>query len=272
MHVQPPMQRLTWDSRALARSVRQADNRQPYVRIELGLPDEPGWTPCAELLDPSDGFTRWRTLLTDWLLRRYDAAPPQTVAGFLASWYLYAPAFAGALLLHHERRVPALEPANLAIQLGNEPPSPIGIALLSERFHCLPSDPDAGSDAATVVADEGALAAALRVGYIAHASAFIRAFGPSSPLGRHTLWGAATDALDNALWLAGMAGGNAAAESDGVADAALVLADRFAPLTSATTLRMTENREWTRRRESCCFNYKLPGEAECGTCPRICPR
>ena len=32
------------------------------------------------------------------------------------------------------------------------------------------------------------------------------------------------------------------------------------------------HREWTRRRESCCFSYLLTAESECDACPRTCPK
>jgi ferric iron reductase protein FhuF len=154
------------------------------------------------------------------------------------------------------------------------------MAALGDAFHCLPSDPGSGRREATVVADERALAATLRAHYIAHAAQFVRAYAPISGLGRRMLWAAATDALDNSLWWAGRQGGTAEAEGSAVADAALVLESRFEPLTSASTLRISQagDRGWTRRRESCCFSYLLfgeyllSGEPECEGCPRTSPK
>jgi len=253
---------------SLRASVARVARRQGRLSIRYGLPAEAGWLRCDDLLASEAELDRWRYRLGEWLLAEHGEAPARTVAGFLMSWYLYLPAFTGALLLHHERRVPSLDPAHLAYRLSGDRPYPDGAALLGRSFYCLPSDPAAGTPDATVVADERALAAVFRARYIAHAARFVRAFRPGSPLGHHTLWAGATDALDTSLWLAGREGGD---EGAGVADAALVLASKFAPLTSASTLRMSGG-EWTRRRESCCFNYVLPGQSECDSCPRICPR
>ncbi|MGK3200613.1 (2Fe-2S)-binding protein [Amycolatopsis sp. MEPSY49] len=210
----------------------------------------------------------WRTRLTAWLRREYGEAPPRTADAYLVAWYLHVPAQVGALLLHHERRVPSLRPADLAFRLGVEQPYPDALAVLGDGFCCLPTDPASAARGATVVRDERALAAVLRARYTAHAAEFVQAYGPHSPFGRRTLWAAATDALESALWGAAR---TPEAEGAAVADAALVLDARYPPLTSASTLRLA-NREWTRRRESCCFSYLLPAESECDGCPRTCAR
>ncbi|MET7991439.1 (2Fe-2S)-binding protein [Amycolatopsis sp. NPDC005232] len=245
-------------------------------RGELRRDVPTGWFHCAELLEHPELFTEWRERLEKWLLHNHGAAPERTAASYVTSWYLHVPAYVGALLLHHERRVPSLKPEQLAFGLGDDRPHPEGMAVLGDSFYCLPTDPGSARPEATVVADERALAGVLRAQFVAHATRFVRAYAPSSRLGRRMLWAAATDALDNSLWWAGRQGGTPDAEGAGVADAALVLDDRYRPLTSASTLRMAVDAEghraWERRRESCCFSYLLPGEAECEECPRVCSR
>jgi hypothetical protein len=261
---------------SLADSVRRISHLVKAGEIRPDLPGDGEWLRCDELLAAPSGFDTWRESLARWLQREYGTAPERTTAGYLASWYAHVPAQLGALLLHHERRVPSLRPGELAFRLAVDRPHPEGFALLGTPFHCLPTDPGSALPEATVVADEHALAAVLRARYTAHIARFVAAFGPHTRLGRRTLWAAATDALDSSLWWAGKQGGTAEAEGAGVADAALVLPARFAPLVSASTLRSVTGpdgkREWARRRESCCFSYLLPGTAECADCPRTCPR
>nr|WP_216217052.1 (2Fe-2S)-binding protein [Amycolatopsis aidingensis] len=244
---------------------------QARAELSVGLPAHGAWRPCHDLLESPYLFTRWRADLATWLTTRHGTAPARTTASYIASWYLRVPAYVGALLLHHERRVPALRPEELALRIAAEGrPNPDGIAVLGESFYCLPSDPGSALPEATVVADDRALAAVLRARYTAHAARFVQAYREVSPLGARTLWAAATDALDSCLWWAGRDGGD---EGAGVADAALVLESRFAPLTSASTLCTGTSAEgslgWTRRRESCCFSYLLPGQHECAGCPRV---
>jgi hypothetical protein len=238
-------------------------------RCELRCEAPGSWHRCDDFLADPSRFAAWRDRLAEWLRDRFGSAPARTTAGYVMSWYLQVPAYAGALLLHHERRVASLRPAELAFRLSGDRPHPDGIAVLGTAFHCLPADPGSARAEATVVDGERALANVFRARYLAHAARFVRVYAPLGGLGTRMLWAAATDALDNALWWAGRQGGD---EGAGVADAALVLDARYAPLTSASTLRPGPGREWRRRRESCCFSYLLPGEAECAECPRICPR
>ncbi|MBB4687800.1 (2Fe-2S)-binding protein [Amycolatopsis jiangsuensis] len=274
----PQRSRTSGDAHAigddLASSLRRAGSRQQRGELRADVPG--GWFRCAELLEQPTLFAGWRARLSAWLTENHGAAPERTAAGYVMSWYLHVPAYAGALLLHHERRVPSLKPEHLAFGLGEDRPHPAGIAVLGEAFYCLPTDPGSARPEATVVRDERALAAVLRAQFIAHAARFVRAYAPGTRLGRRMLWAAATDALDNSLWWAGRQGGTPEAEGAGVADAALVLDARYRPLTSASKLRTTVDDEghrvWERRRESCCFSYLLPGEAECEECPRTCQR
>ncbi|MEU0792819.1 (2Fe-2S)-binding protein [Amycolatopsis sp. NPDC005961] len=251
-------------------STRETDGLAPSLRrLDLRRDVPEGWIRCSTAL--AGPFDEWRTRLAGWLAREYGEAPPRTVDAYLVAWYLHIPAQVGALLLHHERRVPSLRPEDLAFRVGAGQPYPDALAVLADGFCCLPTDPASAAPGATVVRDERALAAVLRARYTAHAARFVQAYGPQSRFGRRTLWAAATDALENALWGAGRAGGTPEAEGAGVADAALVLDSRYPPLTSASTLRWVD-RGWTRRRESCCFSYLLPAEPECDGCPRTCAR
>ncbi|WP_145926510.1 (2Fe-2S)-binding protein [Amycolatopsis orientalis] len=258
--------------------LRASLSRMPEdARLRSTVPgSEPDWVRCDALLGEPARLVRWRERLGGWLAGTYpeaSAIPERIPASWILSWYLHVPAFAGAMLLHHERRVPSLAPSALAFRIGGDRPHPESIAVLGDGFHCLPTDPGSAHPDAVVVPDERTLATVLRGRFVAHANRFIDVYGPLTRLGRRQLWAAATDALDNALWSAGRLGGTADAEGSGVADAALVLEARFPPLTSASKLRLAPaadgRREWTRNRESCCYSYLLPAESECEGCPRI---
>lgn len=250
--------------------MRAANAAQSEFHVCHG-PQTAEWTRCAELLRP-DALADWADRIADWLRREYGEAPDRTVAGYLSSWYLTVPARAGALLLHTARRVPRIGPDSLAVLFTVDDPRPAAIAVLDDEFACLADDPGAELTAATPVADLTALAAVLRGRYAAHAARFLALLTGVTGvrLGRHTLWAAATDALDGACWRVGQALDRTA---DAVGDAALVLPGGAAPFTSASTLRPDSDGEWTRRRESCCFHYVLRhGMGACATCPRVCDR
>jgi hypothetical protein len=254
----------------LVASLDRLANLPSWVQLHAGLPaDQPGWVRCADLLADPDGFDRWRAGLAGWLVEQHGAAPDRTTAGYVLTWYLSAPGFLAGLLFHSVRRVPSLRPADLALRLpARGRPHPVAVALLADGFACLPDDPDRDHPAATVVADETALAALLRARYTAHAAQFVAVYRRTVRLGARTLWAAATDALDNGVWLAGRLLGD---EPGAVADAALLLSGDPTPLTAGSTLRPAPGGGWTRTRQGCCFHYALPGAAACATCPRNRP-
>lgn len=248
----------------LRASLDRVDFRQEYVEVRADLPA--GWNTCAAALADPMFLPGWRATLADWLTRNHGGAPARTTAGYLLTWYLAVPAGIGAMLFHHERRVPSLRPRDLALRISAQRPHPDGVAVLGREFVCLPDDPAAGLPGTTVVPDDAALAAVLRGRYAEHARRFIDVFSAGVGFGRRTLWAAATDALDAALLHAGQLGDGQAA---GATDAALVLPTAIAPFTSASTIEGDDS-GWTRRRESCCFHYALPDRPPaCETCPRI---
>lgn len=233
-----------------------------------------GWHRCSDMLSGQAGFEHWHDTLGKWLSEEFGEAPDRTVGGYVKAWYLQVPAFLGAMLFHHERRVPSLRPQDVSFRIATRGrPHPDAIALTRPGFACLPDDPAAAAAEATVVASEAALANLLRARVVAHAAQFIAMYRPPAHFGRHAMWAAVTDALDVSLLKAGKLAGDEAA---GVADAALVLPARIDPFTSASTAHTVcdDNGEvgWTRRKESCCFKYLLTeGAGACKTCPRRSP-
>jgi len=227
------------------------------------------WHRCERVLRDPDFFAAWRATLAARLSEQYGEVPERTSAGYVLQWYLGVPAHVGAMLFHFARRVPSLEPRRLAFRL--EPACVEAVALRPGTFWCLPGDLDAAHPDAIVVADDVELGRVLRLQVVGHAARFLGVFGPTVRFGRHTLWAAVTDVIDAGLLRAGRARGDEAA---GAADARLVLAERFAPLTSASTAHTVTDEHgcthWTRQRGSCCFHYALPGAPKaCVTCPRV---
>lgn len=251
--------------------VTRVDAGLAWLAIRRGMPDDPAWVRCADVLADPAGLPRWLTVVTDGVTRRSGGTAPPLVtpASYLMAWYLDVPAYVGGLSFGLARRVPSLAPEDLAVHL--DPGGwPDGVALLGHRFSCLPDDPDAGHADADVVDDETELAAVLRHRLTAHANAFHETYTPGVKMSSKQRWGTLTDVLEVALWSSGAPRGD---EALGVADAALVLDDVHPPLTSASRMYSLVDdrgrRRWTRRRESCCFYFRLPGSEVCFTCPRV---
>jgi len=264
----------------LATSVATVDGAVELLSFRMlevpGFPSSSrSWIECEHALSDPAFFPWWRAAVAQQLAKQYApvpdevVVPKQTTGGYVLLWYLAIPSYLGGLLFHSARRVPSLEPRGLSFRL--ESAALQEVALRPGRFWCLPGDPDAGHPDAVPVPDEASLGAVLRREVIAHATRFLRVYGPQVRFGRHTQWAEVTDRLDKALLLAGRSFGSTQA---GAADARLVLGDGEKPLTSASRIRqVTDDRgrvHWTRRRGSCCFLYALPGvEHPCASCPRL---
>lgn len=252
----------------LAASVAAVNTAVDWMTFRLTGSPGAEWIRCEEALSDPRFFTRWRASVAGWLGEQHAEVPERTTSAYVLQWYLTIPGYLGAMLFHSARRVPSLQPGQLAFRCD------LGwvheIALRPGRFWCLPDDRDSDHSDAVVLADAVALAAVLRREVVAHASRFLQVYGPLARFGRRTMWAAVTDVLDTGLLLAGRAFGSPPA---GAADARLVLAERREPLTSASTVCAVVDDKgrthWSRRRGSCCFSYALSGVSEpCATCPR----
>jgi hypothetical protein len=168
-----------------------------------------GWTFCDKALSDPASFTRWRAAVAQRLAQQHGHVPEQTTAAHVLQWYLGIPTYLGAMLFHSARRVPSLEPQQLAFRLDLAWVREMG--LRPGPFWCLPGDSDAGHPDATPVADEAALAAVLRHEVVAHATRFLNIYGPLVRFGRRTLWAAVTDMIDVTLLIAGRSFGSAQA-------------------------------------------------------------
>lgn len=256
----------------LSATVASANTVYPDHRtLRLGLPvAEPGWMRCVDVIGDTEFTRRWQADVGGSLGSEHEVVPPITSATYVLSWYAAIPAFVGAASFRLDRRVPRLAPEALGFHRHQQEHWPDGIALLDGRFWCLPDDPAAEDPAATVVADEQALAAVLRSQLRAHADAFLAGYDPGVRLPRRALLGVFFDALDGAIWAAGKQTGR---EGAGVCDAAMVLpggTPEFGDASALYRLIDARGREHvSRRRVACCCYYRLSGaEAACFTCPR----
>ncbi len=247
------------------------DRAATWLSVRRRHPPDPGWVRCSDVLADPEALPRWLDGVARAVAGQNGGWEPPLVtpASYLMAWYLDIPAYAGGLAFGVTRRVPELRPESLAVHL--DPGGwPDGVALLGDRFACLPDDADADHPAADVVPDEAALGRVLRERVTAHAAAFHAVYRPDVKIGSRQRWGMLTDVLDTALWSSGRDDGE---EDRGVRDAAIVLDRTHPPLTSGSRIyRLVDGRgrrRWTRRRESCCFLFHVPGAQACFTCPRV---
>lgn len=260
-------------SGGLAATLARVSAETEWLTVRLGLPDgAEGWTGMADL-DP--------TYLRAWereTARRHDAAygrcEPVAAAAYVLSWYAGLPGEVGGACFALARRVPRLTPDVLALHRHPTEAHPDGVALLDGAFWCLPDDPAAGDPAATVVADEAALAAVLRAEVRDHADRFLAWYSPGARLPRRSLLGAFVDGIDVGLW---MGARRTHRPVDRIpAAAAEVLPGGTPEFRDGSTLyllRDARGREHlTRERVACCYYYRLAADGRaCFTCPRTDP-
>lgn len=255
---------------AIAAGLARIDAGVSWTRLQPAPDDRPGWVRCADLLADPTQLVRWQGEVAD-VFGGGDDDGRLTGQGLVLDWYLAAVLLPAVGLFHLGRRVPDLAPERVLLLRGPAGSPPAAAALEpGGGFCCLTGDPTRHERGAEVVGELDALATVLRAGVIDHAARLLTAYAATTRIGRHGLWGAVTDAVDVAFMTGGWVSGDMAGAA---ADARLVLRAGAAPLVGGSTLHEIADARgrphWTRRRYSCCFVYRVPGEGECVTCPRV---
>lgn len=252
----------------IAQSLARLDAGVSWTTVTTVADDRTGWVRCSALLTGPGRFLAWQREVAAAYGDGVDDAGLLTGQGLVLDAYLAAVLLPAVGAFHLDRRVPDLTPALLAVRPG-APGSPVAaVAVESARFGCLVDDPSADDAGAYAVGNLTALAGLLRTAVLEHAEALLAAYAPTTRIGRHGLWAAATDAVDVALMVGGSISRDMARAR---ADAGLVLGP--APLVGGSTLhQITDDRgrtHWTRRRYSCCYVYRASDQTTCVTCPRV---
>ena len=249
-----------------------------YDAFEVGL-DGDGWVRLTAARDHE-----WLVARIARLAEGGEHGPrPLAVAGAYfggdLSWQIAATA---ALLLHSDRRALDVSLENLAVRIDDDG-WPSRLAVVEERFACLPEDPAAGSEGVTVVADRAALVAFLADAIVEAMEPVLRSVRALSRYGQPGLWGALADHVANVAWNLKEAGADAAE-----LDAAWVTTEELVDALQARQrwlkvrprrfrLSTEEGPVYLPMRGTCCLYYKTPeskaaeaaagGGGLCTTCP-----
>jgi ferric iron reductase protein FhuF len=246
--------------------------------FEVGL-DGVDWVRLTAALDPE-----WLAARIARLAEGGEHGPrPLAVAGsYFGSDLSWQIAAAAALVLHCDRRALDVSLDNLAVRIDDDG-WPSRLAIVEERFACLPDDPAAGADGVTVVADRAALVAHLADAIVAAMEPVLRSVRALSRYGQPGLWGALADHVANVAWNLEAAGADAA-ELDAAWSTTEELLDALQARQRWLKVRPRRFRLDTEAgavclpmRGTCCLYYKAPeskvaeaaaaGSGLCTTCP-----
>lgn len=261
-------------SRQLLESLAVLDTIEPDMNaVRLGIPRGEGeWTTCADVIESPDYLRAWQQAVAVQLAESFSAPERQiaiTAAACVLDWYAYAPGFLAGALFHVARRVPDVTPEAVAFRRDPGEHWISGTALLTTTFWCLPGDPAAHEEDASVVDHEQDLAAIAREQVRLHADRFLATYDPGVRLPRRALRGVFFDSLDSAPWIAEeLAPGSSCLES-----AEVLLPGRTEHFADRSRLyELTDldgRRHISRRRVACCESYRIePGGEGCLDCPR----
>lgn len=255
----------------LTATAAAADALNEWLHVRFGRPDDvAGWTGCADV--DAEFLAAWEERIEGYVARAYGRSHPMTVSGYALDWYAGIPGLVGGACFRLARRVPRLDRDALAFRCHPDDQYPDGVALLDQRFWCLPDDPDAGHPDATAVDDEATLARLLRAQVRGHADDFFRAYAGRARLPRRHKLGAFFDGLDTGVWYGGDPGVGAAPEV--LRLGATVLPGGTAEFGDQSSIHLlTDERGRThlsRRRIGCCYYFKVADDSRaCTTCPRL---
>jgi hypothetical protein len=257
----------------LATTVEQLHTIEPEMNaVHLGAPDAPGWNRCSDLIEHPELLREWQDALTRFLLGAYhctQAAAASAAAACTLDAYTFPVGFLAGAAFHVDRRVPHVAPDVVAFSVDPDEHWVSGVALLDDRFWCLPDDPASDHRSATVVASEVELARVARHQVHEHAEAFLATYDPGVRLAVSSWRSAFADSLDSAPWIAQAL----AAPTDCLTTSAALLPGAVADFPEVSCLYVLTDgagrTHVTRRRSFCCKSHLLePDGSACMDCVR----
>lgn len=183
----------------------------------------------------------------------------------LAEGYSWALCLRAVGTLLFGRRIPAMAPAEVALELAAGDTTITGVAFAGGAYGVV-GDERAGDPSLVVVADDAALLARLHEELEAHLDPLLRAISAGTGRPLAALWRSAGDRLGGAfLWLGDVVGMRERAWELGT-----VCMQSGGPLAVGAGFRVLEHAgiaEPTRNRRSCCLIWRAEGQGTCFTCP-----
>lgn len=252
----------------LAHTVRRLSALNEHLDYRVGVPDEPGWYPLGDLVDPY--------LLVDWHAKLTALeGDRRTAAAYLGGWIAGAAVEAYLLPVLTDARLPLAGIDNVGVRRNVEGWFD-AVALSPFPIAVLPGDPAADTAGVEVLADRDTLldATAAQVAAIAPV---LRVVSDVMPVGQVALWGGLADNIGaRSLWLArllDMPREQVWAEMRDLTDRIAVIRWQLRQRPTPFPVVYGGGEEWFQVRSTCCLYYRTveapdpDGEGYCATCP-----
>jgi hypothetical protein len=260
----------------LAATLARVAALDPYLKAQTITRLHGDWFAATELIDDSQRLHEsLHRIMRPYSLedREIAAKNRHIAASFLINSYAWAlPAAAiGAYL--SERRVPDLDPSNVALRFSEaaeEEEGGLEIAFLSDRMAVLPDDPAAGQPDVIVVDESSQLREWMRLRLERHLQPIIEAIYGRTRFGRRAQWNlVADDCAALFLWVGQRIRDQQRSCAEGLAFVGAPDSPMRQSRTGYFTLEYAGHCETFRKRGGCCLYYKLSAGQNCSTCSLI---
>jgi hypothetical protein len=251
---------------AIAATLHTLCAANSYLKIHTGVPWGEDWFTSQDLLAPTGNLLD--DLLTTILTTHQSTDKRFGAMSFVNGYWLMTAVAFGSYYL--AKRVPCLDHTNIAFHMNRVDGHIDEIAVLSERFYCLPEDPAATDPQAVVLPDDDALGRTLRESLEAHLTPVVNLLRTRSPIGTRALWAAAADNCAYVIIMATTLLQQAERCDDEITRLIQVMGSPLKGKSGALWVEHEGQCQPFLKRGSCCLSYTLPaGYGYCATCPLL---
>jgi hypothetical protein len=237
-----------------------------FLEVQIGPATVDGWFHGAALARP--GSPELATLLAR-IGQKYATHDRTVMASHVFGEYHWLPMAVSIGCFLTAQRVPDISSDTVALRFNAEECWFDRIRLLTTRFVCLPSDPEADHPDATVVPDLAALRRYLRQQVETHVAQMIETARAQSSLGRRAPWLMAADRFASTIiWLTKEFGDPERCWTE-IADLVQAAGSPLRGPSGIMTVEHEGRCEYFLDRATCCLAYKVGDGVKCNTCPLL---
>lgn len=253
-------------ARPLAATLARIGTASEFLEVHLGPAAAEGWHLGAALARP--GSPELDAVLAR-IGQKHATRDRTLIAGHFFGEYHWLPMAVSLACFLTAQRVPDIGSDTVVLRFNADDCWFDRIRLLTPRFACLPTDPDAGHPDATVLPDMAALRRHLRLQVEAHVAQLIETMRTRSTAGRRALWLQAADRFGSTIvWLTKEFGDAARCWVE-IADLVQAPGSPLRGPTGVMTVEHAGRCEHFLMPATCCLAYQVGEGIKCNNCPLL---